>query len=128
MPGKFVCWKCGASLKDIPRPIGRLMQCKGCGADLHVCRLCRYYKPQISGCCDHDLAEPAREIDLANFCQYFSPTNDAYQPRIAAQANDARLRLAELFGDSGNQAEKPAVEDPLAQLRALFGEPGQAKK
>ena len=127
MSGKFVCWKCGFSLKEVPRPISRLMQCKSCGADLHVCRLCRYYKPQVSGCCDHDLAEPAREIDLANFCQYFSPTSDAYQPHAAVQADDARTKLAELFGDIGKR-EKTAPEDPLAQLKALFGESGQVKE
>ena len=39
----IVCWKCGASLADLSLPFGRRDECRACRAELHVCRMCRFY-------------------------------------------------------------------------------------
>jgi len=94
----LVCWRCGASLK----------QCKACGADLHVCRLCRYYNPNHLEKCDHDMAEPAREVDVANFCHYFRPSPHAFQAEDKHRADAAMHQLKALFGDEPADESKDA--------------------
>lgn len=106
----LVCWHCGASLKDVPTPFIRLAQCKTCNADLHVCRQCQYYNPNHFEKCDHDMAEPAREVDLANFCHYFRPRPNAYNPRDKSRADNAMAQLKALFGEAEANSK-----DPIAQ-------------
>lgn len=108
----LVCWRCGASLKDIPTPFVRLAQCKACGADLHVCRLCKFYNPSHFEKCDHDLAEPAREVDIANFCHYFRPKPGAYNPQEKTRSDDAMAQLKALFGDTDNAGKEAPEETP----------------
>jgi len=106
----LVCWRCGASLKYIPTPLARLAQCKSCGADLHVCRLCKFYNPHHFEKCDHEMAEPAREVDVANFCHYFRPRPDACNAQEKTRADDAMAQLKALFGDTeaAQQAKEAA--------------------
>ena len=106
----LVCWRCGASLKGIPTPFTRLAQCKACSADLRVCRLCKFYNPNHAEKCDHDLAEPAREVDVANFCDYFRPKAGAYSPQEKSRAEDAIAQLKALFGEGEAQSEESAPQ------------------
>jgi hypothetical protein len=130
MTKRLVCWNCGASLKSVPLPISRLARCLACRTDLHVCRLCRSYNPRVSGYCGHDLAEPARDPECANFCQYFKPKPGAYVAREYQEAETARTQLEALFGDSETQdsnaprgeAEAPSTADRAREeLEKLFG-------
>lgn len=116
MAAKFRCWRCGHELGDLPKPLPRLEQCSACEADLHVCRFCRYYKPNITGKCDHDLAEPAREVDLANFCHYFLPHTEAYVAKEAEKERQAREKLAALFGDEPVDGDNKQQEDDTLDL------------
>ena len=109
--GKLVCWSCGASLQDIPLPFTRLEQCKHCRADLHVCRLCRYYNPNVFDKCDHDMAEPARDVTVANFCHYFRPRPGAFAPDKKSKSDQALAQLKSLFGDEANDTSSPDVND-----------------
>ncbi len=130
MPHALVCWRCGAPLRDdLPRIFPRLEKCLACSSDLHVCRQCRFYAPQYTTRCSHDRAEPAREIDVANFCAHFRPRPGAYGGGSA----DARARdgLAALFGAAGQdvdaaegapEADRP---DQLAELKSLFRDDGE---
>ena len=106
----LLCWRCGASLKDIPRPFTRLEQCRACGADLHVCRMCRFYNPRMHDKCDHEMAEPAREVDLANFCQYYKPSPDAFDAKDRSSEDEAMQKLKALFGEpEQEQSDKEAT-------------------
>jgi len=125
-----VCWRCGEMLRDeLPRIFPRLEKCLACSSDLHVCRMCRFYAPQYTTHCSHDRAEPAREIDIANFCTHFRLRRDAYDGAAAA-GEKSRGELDTLF-----DAEPPATEErtaplaeqgdnPLSDLKALFGDDG----
>ncbi len=97
--GQLVCWQCGESLKEIPKPFTRLEQCRKCHADLHVCVMCRYYNPCINDKCDHDMAERAREFDIANFCHYYKPKPDAFVKGTKKSADEAANKLNALFGE-----------------------------
>lgn len=121
----LVCWRCGGSLHHVPQPLVRLAQCPACGADLHVCRLCKFYNPRHSDKCDHDLAEPAREIDVANFCHYFRPRPGAYNTVEHDRAEDAMAQLKALFGDSEDTtapstSPQAEAEDDKAAAKARF--------
>lgn len=112
MAKDYQCWRCGGSLHDIPVPFVRLAQCRNCSADLHVCRMCRFYNPTLSGRCDHDMAEPAREIDIANFCHYFRPRYDAFQPKEKSRSDAAKAQLEAIFGPTENPDDPtPATAD-----------------
>jgi hypothetical protein len=113
---KLVCWACGASLKDIPLPFTRLEQCKNCRADLHVCRLCRYYNPNVFDKCDHELAEPARELTVANFCHYFRPRPGAFQTDKKSKSEQALAQLKTLFGETEEPTQAEAsTENQLTE-------------
>lgn len=105
----LVCWKCGESLKDIPKPFGRLERCPHCHADLHVCVMCCFYNPRMSDKCDHEMAERARESDIANFCHYYKPKPDAFNGNARSTADDAMQQLKALFGEDA-AGEKDADE------------------
>lgn len=100
----------------------RLEQCKHCQADLHVCRLCRFYNPHISDKCDHELAEPARDVTVANFCDYFQPRPQAYCHDEQAKSDAALDKLKSLFGDSDTSTtdQPSAQESARDKFDALF--------
>ena len=122
MSDKYKCWRCGHELGDIPRSLPRLEQCPACEADLHVCRLCCNYKPSLSSKCDHDLAEPAREVDVANFCQYLRINSQAYVAKTADKEQQAKDKLAALFGDESAEKATESSDDPTDKLKSLFDE------
>ncbi len=129
MGGKLICWRCGASLKELARPFPRFAKCRACDADLHVCRLCRHYDPRASGRCAHELAIPAREADVANFCQYFKPMPNAYARQEAAEARSAKKKLDALFDGSGVPGERaaPGEDEQRARLESLFKNGGKGQ-
>ena len=92
------CWKCGASLAALALPLGRRDQCPSCRAELHVCRLCRFFDPRVAQQCREPMAEDVRGKERANFCGYFVPRPDAYRGGGAAVARGDRRALDALFG------------------------------
>jgi hypothetical protein len=107
MKKPFVCWRCGAAIKPDQRPITRLERCRACQADLYVCRQCRHYTTRLTGYCDHDHAEPPRERERANFCQYFTPRPDAHTRKEDVDARHARTGLDALFGSPDGHSAEP---------------------
>lgn len=131
MAGKLVCWHCGEALQDVTKPFPRLAKCRHCEVDLHVCLMCRHYSPHYSTRCDHEMAEPAREIDLANFCHYLKLRPDAYVEKVYDQTKQAEAKLKALFGDderSDEVRQDKNEQDPLTSLKELFGELESDKK
>ena len=123
----LVCWKCGASLEDIPLPFGRSAECKSCGAELHVCRMCELYDPRVSQSCREPAAEEVVEKERSNFCEYFQARSDAYLPSDDAAARAARAELDALFGapDSGLGQDKASAEAARREAEKLFGPPAK---
>lgn len=131
MTGKLVCWRCGEALENVPKPIPRLFKCRHCEADLHVCLMCRHYNPRYSTRCDHEMAEPAREVDLANFCHYLKLKPNAFVEKVHDQNKQAEAKLKALFDDADdavNSAQNLSEEDPMEKLKELFQGGGTAKR
>ncbi len=117
MSAELVCWKCGASLQAIPLPIGRRAECLACGAELHVCRLCRHYDPRKAKQCRELAADEVKNKTRANFCEWFQPKAAAFAASMDS-SGPARDTLDSLF--SGNAAPQPE-SDALSDLDKLFG-------
>jgi len=107
MAKDLACWNCGASLKEIPRPISRHANCPKCYEVLHCCRMCRWYAPGRPGDCDHDRAEPPVEKENANFCEYFAPGTGTYESEEGMKKQAARSKFASLFGEDEQEERGP---------------------
>ena len=98
-------------------PLSRLSVCLKCGAELYVCKLCRFHDPKLRRGCLEDRAEHVQEKERANFCEFFEPKPHAHEAKDGGGADKARADLGALFG--GPKQEVP--EDPVrAELDKLF--------
>ena len=125
----LVCWKCGASLDEVPKPISRYAECLTCRVELHVCRLCRFYDTSVAQDCREPMADEVKDKTRANFCEFFEPRADAFAADSSAGDTGNTDALNALFGAAG-EAEPGAREssDPHRQaLDDLFGEGTRSK-
>ncbi len=95
--GEILCWKCGASLAALSLPFGRRDECPACRAELHVCRMCRFYDTRKARSCAEPVAEEVTDKTRSNFCGYFQAAAGAWQPH-SGDADQARAALEALFG------------------------------
>lgn len=120
----LVCWKCGASLADYTLPLRRLEECRKCGAELHVCRMCEWYSIAVAKHCRETIAEEVKDKERANFCDYFKPRPGAYSNTGTAAGSKAKADLDVLFGGNkpeATDAQPSAADRAKAELEALFG-------
>ncbi len=102
------CWNCGASLKEVPRPVSRHEQCPECFEALHCCRLCSHYGADITDQCDEDRADPPVVKENANFCDWFRPNASAFRGARTDRRQAAENRLSALFGTGESDSEDEA--------------------
>lgn len=117
-PETRVCWKCGASLEELPRPFGRREECRACRTDLHVCRMCRHFDPRVSKACREPVAEEVKDKQRANFCDWFQERTGAGPRPTGDEGAVARQALEALFGVGGapdpSAAANPTPDHPAA--------------
>ena len=118
MSHSISCFRCGASLAAMSLPLSRQDECPECSVYLHVCRMCKHFEPSVPRQCREDGAEDVTEKDRVNFCDWFSPSESAFDPAGKAQANSSEQSLDALFGggdDTGNASgsggETSAADD-----------------
>ena len=114
MSDSLLCWNCGTSLEDTPLPISRHSNCPKCFEVLHCCRLCLNYAPGRPSDCDHERADPPVIKEGVNFCEYFKPNKDAYNPTTKANQQTAGTEFDALFGNDANAngTTEPASQQP----------------
>jgi hypothetical protein len=61
--------------------------------------MCVYFDPAVPRQCREDGAEEVREKDRLNFCDWFKPSETAFDPDRKAEEDGARAALEALFGD-----------------------------
>lgn len=118
----LLCWKCGASLTDLPLPLSRLAECPGCRTDLHVCRMCEFYDTRVSRSCREPVSDTVKDKERVNFCGYFHIRPNVYQTRDTTTQHVAQTQLEALFGKQ--VSPQPTCSDADAareQLEKLFG-------
>ena len=116
------CWNCGAPLDDIPRPISRHATCGACFEELHCCRACRHFRPDITGECDEDRADPPVKKEVANFCDWYAPKSGAYQHSTGDRRDDAKDKLDALFDAASDDGQGEELTGPDVQERELSKE------
>ena len=99
MSHHIACYRCGESLADLSLPLSRRDQCPQCSADLHVCKMCRHFDAGVVRQCREDGAEDVTEKERPNFCDWFVPSENAFDPHQKADADAAKSALDALFGD-----------------------------
>jgi hypothetical protein len=118
MSHDIACFRCGASLASLSLPLSRRDECPDCSAHLHVCRMCRHFDPAAVNQCLEDDAEEVRDKERVNFCEWFVPTEAAFNPAAKAEADRAKQSLDALFGDGDAPAEDAAAA--LTDAEKLF--------
>lgn len=93
------CYRCGESLAALSLPLSRQDECPGCGNYLHVCKMCVFFDPRVPRQCREDGAEEVKEKDRLNFCDWFKPSESAFDPDRKSEEDRARSALEDLFGD-----------------------------
>ena len=99
MAHTIACYRCGESLAALSLPLSRQDQCPACSADLHVCKMCVHFDRDVPRQCREDGAEDVTEKERTNFCDWFKPSETAFDPARKAEADAAQDALAALFGD-----------------------------
>lgn len=97
MTHNIACFRCGASLSQLSLPLTRRDQCPQCSIDLHVCRMCVHFDPAAPSQCVEDDAEDVKEKELANFCEWYIPSETAFEPEGKSAADAALQDLEALF-------------------------------
>lgn len=130
----LICWKCGASLEDVPRPITRHSNCPACYAELHCCVMCKSFDARYPNRCSDERADPPVHKDSANFCEFFKPRPNAFDTTQDRESKQAKAELQALFGAEGGAGDapeegeaedksRPKTEEERAreELEKLFG-------
>ena len=112
MSHNISCFRCGASLAAMSLPLSRQDECPECSVYLHVCRMCKDFDPSVPRQCREDGAEDVTEKDRVNFCDWFSPSETAFDAIKKDQADSARQSLDTLFGSGDGSAASEANIDP----------------
>lgn len=124
---RMVCWKCGEKLPSHCLPIRHYDLCPHCREDLHICRMCRAYDPNVNGKCRKDEADYVSNKERANYCHYFSPRPNAHDV-IEDKSKQALNDLASLFGEDDQSTMhlskdyKQHSQEAKQGLDQLFGE------
>ena len=104
------CWNCGKTLADVPLPISRHAHCTSCFEVLRCCRMCQHYRDLDHTKCAEDRADPPVIKENANFCEFFRPDRNAFNPNITQASGAAKSRLDALF--VGDTEVEPADDWP----------------
>jgi len=103
MSHSICCYRCGASLSALSLPIARGDLCPACGVELHACRMCVHFDRSAPSQCREDDAEDVKEKERANFCEWYVPSEQAFDPAGKSEADLAREALEALFSGLGDR-------------------------
>lgn len=66
------CYDCGGEMELIDK-VKRSDICEHCGRDLHCCKNCRFFDPNVHNQCKESSTVWEPDKEKANFCTYFVP-------------------------------------------------------
>ena len=97
MSHNIACYRCGESLTALSLPLSMRDQCPECNADMHVCKMCRHYDPRVTRQCREDGADDVKDKERPSFCDWFIPSENAFDPERKSAADTAKSALDALF-------------------------------
>jgi hypothetical protein len=92
------CYQCGESLATLSLPLSRRDQCPHCNADIHVCKMCIHFDARVTRQCREDGAEDVTDKQRPNFCDWFVPSDKAFDADRKFESDAAKDALDALFG------------------------------
>ncbi|RPI03500.1 MAG: hypothetical protein EHM72_01370 [Calditrichaeota bacterium] len=91
------CYRCGQEIKlEVGQKLFRQDTCLKCESYLRCCLNCTLYNPVAWKECREPEAQRVEDKTMANFCEFFSPSDDT-AGRIFHRADEARRKLDDLF-------------------------------
>ena len=96
----YYCWSCGNEQifeVKVGVKVGRQDGCPHCTADLHVCKNCALYEPNLHNQCREPEAAFIRDREKANFCMHFDMRDDEQAPGEDDSVAKAKAKLDALF-------------------------------
>lgn len=113
------CYRCGESLTHLSLPLLRMEECPSCTVPLHVCRMCMFFDPHVPRQCTEEDADEVKVQDKAraNFCDYFKPSDSAFDGSFSATEAKAKDELTALFGGDAGETEN---DDSVSDADKLF--------
>ena len=106
MSHSICCYRCGASLAAMSLPLMRQDLCLECNAELRVCKMCVHYDKGVARQCREDNAEDVTQKELANFCEWFEPSETAFKGGGKSEADNALAELEAMFSGLGDKSQK----------------------
>ena len=97
MSHSIACYRCGASLASLSLPLSRQDECPECRNYLHVCKMCIYFDARVPRQCREDGAEEVRDKDRLNFCDWFKPSDAAFDAERKDEEDEAISAAEDLF-------------------------------
>ncbi len=97
MSHNIQCYRCGASLAALSLPLSRQDECPECSNYLHVCKMCVFFDATVTRQCREDGAEEVIEKDRLNFCDWYKPSDSAFDSGRKSQDDQTRDELEKLF-------------------------------
>lgn len=109
------CWSCGANLNDPTwGKVSFREHCEKCGAALHCCRNCVFYKPGLPNDCAVPETEYIADRTAMNFCEEFKLLGKG-----VVESGDPGRAAKRLFGDETDGTPK---RDPKKRFDSLFSD------
>ena len=72
-------------------------ECDKCAADLHACLSCRFYDRYAENECKETEADPVKNKDRSNLCEYFKPMSTQGAAAEDDKVAEAKRKLEALF-------------------------------
>ncbi len=67
--------------------------------------MCEFHDPNVPKQCTEDDAEEVVEKERLNFCEWYKPGTELFDPQQAVEESRAKGELSSLFGEE--EAQKP---------------------
>jgi hypothetical protein len=80
--------------------------------------MCRNFDATVPSQCSEDDAEDVADKEKANFCEWFVPSESAFDPTLKANADAAQQALDSLFGEA--DATVASADDSIDEAEKLF--------
>ena len=80
--------------------------------------MCRHFDLAAVNQCREDDAEEVSDKERVNFCEWFEPGENAFDPAAKAEADRARQSLEALFGEGDAPTDSP--DSVLSDAEKLF--------
>ena len=78
-------------------PFSRQDECPECQNYLHVCKMCINFDSRVTRQCSEDGAEDVRDKDRLNFCDWFKPSDTAFDADRKSDEDKAHSDAEDLF-------------------------------